>query len=134
MSKKAATGSKRILLVEDNWELSNSLSRLLALEGYEVKALFDGFTAYCSLKDKAEHFGLLVIDLDIPIMNGLELIERAREMEYKGAIIVMSGFLNTENRVRCEQLKVDRLIHKPADFRQLLLALREVMDEETVAT
>jgi DNA-binding response OmpR family regulator len=129
MKKSEPATVKRILLVEDNWQLSQSLSRLLTLEGFEVKAIFDGFTAYCALKSPEEHFDLMVVDLDVPIMNGLELIERARELHYHGPVIVMSGFLSTENRARCVQLNVRHLLPKPTDFRQILLTLREVMDE-----
>ena len=114
---------KKVLVVEDHHDTSFMLCRLLKMEGYEVEHAIDGMVGYNTAT--SEHPDLIVTDVQMPRMNGIEMIKRIREEDEfrKTPIIVMSAY---GKRIIDDALKAgaDDFVEKPIDFDKFLTAIR----------
>ncbi len=114
---------KKVLVVEDHHDTSFMLCRLLKMEGYEVEHAIDGMVGYNTAT--SEHPDLIVTDVQMPRMNGIEMIKRIREEDEfrKTPIIVMSAY---GKRIIDDALMAgaDDFVEKPIDFDKFLTAIR----------
>jgi signal transduction histidine kinase/ActR/RegA family two-component response regulator len=110
----AAVHKMNILLVEDELLLARSSSRGLKRFGHQVTIAADGVEAW-SLFDggKGTAFEILVVDINMPRMNGLELIQRVRASNYKGRIFLTSGRLEAIDATTLATLQIERVLVKP---------------------
>jgi two-component system cell cycle response regulator CpdR len=109
---------KRILLAEDDDSMRGFLERALAKAGYEVIAFANGKDAYERLQE--EPFTLLLTDIVMPQMDGIELARRAAELDPQLKIMFITGFaavtLNTNSRAP----KNARVLSKPFHLKDLV--------------
>ena len=114
---------KKVLVVEDHHDTSFMLCRLLKMEGYEVEHAIDGMVGYSTAT--SEHPDLIVTDVQMPRMNGIEMIKRIREEDEfrQTPIIVMSAY---GKRIIDDALKAgaDDFVEKPIDFDKFLMTIR----------
>ncbi|HST21707.1 MAG TPA: response regulator [Blastocatellia bacterium] len=114
---------KKVLVVEDHHDTSFMLCRLLKMEGYEVEHAIDGMVGYSTAT--SEHPDLIVTDVQMPRMNGIEMIKRIREEDEfrQTPIIVMSAY---GKRIIDDALKAgaDDFVEKPIDFDKFLTTIR----------
>lgn len=111
---------RRILLVEDNPDVSESLKLLLEIEGHEVAVAHDGQSG---LKAAAEYAPeVVVLDIGLPDMDGHELARRLRREEAtsKALLIAATGFGQKEDRARSLAAGIDHHLVKPIDLNALL--------------
>ena len=99
------------------------LCRLLKMEGYEVEHAIDGMVGYSTAT--AEHPDLIITDIQMPRMNGIEMIRRIREETdmRQTPIIVMSAY---GKRVIDDAMQAgaDDFVEKPIDFDRFLSAIK----------
>ncbi|HKY03414.1 MAG TPA: response regulator [Blastocatellia bacterium] len=120
--------SKKVLVVEDHHDTSFMLCRLLKMEGYEVEHAIDGMVGFNTAA--TDHPDLIVTDINMPRMNGIEMIKRIREGEdtdlRETPIIVMSAY---GRRMIDDALRAgaDGFIEKPIDFDKFLTTVKEKM-------
>jgi len=109
---------KRILLAEDDESMRGFLQRALAKAGYEVIAFANGKDAHERLQE--EPFSLLLTDIVMPQMDGIELARRASELDPQIKIMFITGFaavtLNTNSRAP----KNARVLSKPFHLKDLV--------------
>ena len=109
---------KRILLAEDDESMRGFLERALAKAGYEVIAFANGKDAHERLQE--EPFSLLLTDIVMPQMDGIELARRASELDPQIKIMFITGFaavtLNTNSRAP----KNARVLSKPFHLKDLV--------------
>jgi two-component system cell cycle response regulator CpdR len=109
---------KRILLAEDDEAMRGFLERALAKAGYEVVAFANGKEAHERLQE--EPFTLLLTDIVMPQMDGIELARRASELDPQIKIMFITGFaavtLNTNSRAP----KNARVLSKPFHLKDLV--------------
>jgi DNA-binding response OmpR family regulator len=114
---------KKVLVVEDHHDTSFMLCRLLKMEGYEVEHAIDGMVGYSTATN--EHPDLIVTDIQMPRMNGIEMIKRIREEDElrQTPIIVMSAY---GKRIIDDALRAgaDDFVEKPIDFNKFLTTIR----------
>jgi len=114
------TGATRILVVDDNLPSALSLSWAMELHGYDVRTCHDGRTA---LKE-ADGFvpDVVLLDLGMPIMNGLETCEhlRANPANRGMMVIAQTGWGDRETRQKTEQAGFNHHLVKPIDLERLL--------------
>ena len=117
--------SARILLVEDEPGLSLTLSDLLSNEGYEVEAAMDGVTGL----DRASSggFDLLVLDLMLPRMNGLEVCRELRRRGKDVAILMLTAKSQLTDRVVGLKLGADDYLTKPFEPPELLARIEALL-------
>ena len=115
--KKATGRSKqgRILVVEDNADSRDLLSKLLAMSGYEVLSAPDGESGYAAALKQIPD--LIITDINMPRMDGLELLRKVRvEGQLAGtAVLVVTAFGGEAARVAMEA-GADAATAKPFDF------------------
>ncbi|HST00373.1 MAG TPA: ATP-binding protein, partial [Usitatibacter sp.] len=127
---------RRVLVVDDNKDAADSLGMLLEFLGAEVRVVHDGFAAL----DALESFqpAVVLLDLGMPGMNGLEVARRMREdPRVKGATLVaLTGWGQREDRRRTSEAGFDYHLVKPADLGTLqsILSMREIPDPDAAAT
>ena len=113
--KIAKLQSVKILFVEDETDLVTIISDTLN----KLKANFEtAENGQVALEKFKEHndFDLIVTDINMPIMNGLELIKNIREFNKEIPVIIMSAHTEPEYIKSAEELGVDNYLLKPFDF------------------
>ena len=117
-AKPSRLPARRILLAEDDDSMRGFLERALAKAGYEVIAFANGKEAHERLKE--EPFTLLLTDIVMPQMDGIELARRASELDPQIKIMFITGFaavtLNTDNKA----VKEARVLSKPFHLKDLV--------------
>jgi DNA-binding response OmpR family regulator len=110
-----------ILVVEDDPEISTFVARGLRRAGHEVDTASDGSTG--ATKALTAGYEAAVIDLMLPGVDGLTLIERMRAEHVKTPVIVLSAKRSTADKVTCLQRGADDYLAKPFDMPELLARL-----------
>lgn len=112
----------RILLVEDDPLLGEGLQASLQMEGYAVDWLRDGESAWRSLR--IETFDLVVLDLGLPDVSGLEILKRMRQQEMDLPVLILTARDALEDRVLGLDSGADDYLIKPFDLDELTARLR----------
>ena len=115
----------KILIIDDEPKIRNGLSNLLTRrEGWEVAGTYEN--AADALKYLAvNQVDVMITDIKMPEISGLELIARIRERDKKTAIIILSGYSNFQFAQRAIELGVSRYLTKPTNPRELICVLEE---------
>ncbi len=111
---------KRILVVDDDRDMQALLQDLLESEAYEVDTAHDGLLALEKLVHRRERYEVILLDLTMPRMNGLQLIQVLRQQEEACLrnIIVVSG--NQDAMQQATWLGIRFYLAKPFDLETLL--------------
>lgn len=108
----------RILLAEDDATMRGFLERGLARAGYEVAACANGAEAYARLE--REPFALLLTDIVMPCMDGIELARRASDLDPGLKIMFITGFAAVTLNEDRGTLEGARVLSKPFHLRDLV--------------
>jgi two-component system response regulator TctD len=106
----------RILLVEDNADLADAIIRRMRREGYALDWQGDGVTAASVLR--YQRFDLVVLDIALPRMSGLELLAGLRERGDTTPVLMLTARDGIEDRVNALDVGADDYLGKPFDFRE----------------
>ncbi len=105
---------KKLLLVDDTELFLKSFERLLSREGYLVTTAKNGLEAMdCIARDS---FDLVVTDIEMPEMDGIELLRRIQGLKKDLAIIVLTAFGSTETEDEAMSLGASEYLEKPLDI------------------
>src|SRR5450432_3482920 len=122
----------RILVVDDEASARSGLCKLLEQEGYEVETAADGVQALELVSENAP--ALVVTDLKMPNMDGMELLAKLRE-QYPGVpAIVTTAFGEVSSAVQAMRAGAEDYLTKPIDFDTLLLAVERTLQRRELAT
>ena len=116
----------RILLADDDAAARDLVHRALAGDGHDVVATHDGAEALDKLRAGAA-FDLLISDVQMPGVDGIELIEKALAIAPGMRVIIMSGFADELGRAKHLQSKIARNISKPFTLEQVRTVVRSVL-------
>lgn len=115
MNEDATTiRNNTILLVDDEEMVRNLLRRALERDGHHVLSASSKEDAFETFT--ANQIDLLIVDKNLPDGSGLEFIEAARNLDYDGESIVITGYSDTESAIKSVELNVFRYIKKPFDL------------------
>jgi two-component system cell cycle sensor histidine kinase/response regulator CckA len=123
----ATPGPVRVLLIEDEALVAQTVTAILRRGGHEVRQIDNGAAAWKHLAEGAGQYQLLVVDVNLPGLSGLEVVKRLREHDYAGRILVVGGRLGLSDLRALVQLRVDRVLTKPFTAHQFETALAEAM-------
>ena len=117
-------GSKhmRILIAEDDSILADGLSRSLRRNGYAVDTVHDGLAADSALS--AQTFDLLILDLGLPHLPGLEVLRRLRARNARLPVLILTAADSVEQRVKGLDLGADDYMAKPFALSELEARVR----------
>jgi DNA-binding response OmpR family regulator len=122
---------QRILVVEDDDGIAVPLVRTLTREGYEVERVAEGATAV--ERGIGGGFSLVVLDLGLPDMDGLDVCRRLREHDFTGGIIILTARDGELDRVVGLDVGADDYIAKPFALAELLARLRALLRRSAAA-
>lgn len=116
----------RILLAEDDDSMRGFLERALKKAGYDVVAFENGEEAFQRLKE--EPFSLLLTDIVMPKMDGIELARYASELDPELKIIFITGFAAVTLEQGADMLDEARVLSKPFHLRDLVAQVEQVLE------
>ena len=116
-----------ILLVEDEENLHEALKLNLELEGYDVTSAFDGAAALTAVNN--EYFDLLILDVMLPEMDGISVVESIRIGNNEMPILMLSAKNSSADRVLGLKKGADDYLTKPFNLEELLLRVHKLIDK-----
>jgi len=108
----------KLLLIEDDASIVGGLKKELQVEGYEVAVAERGDTGLAQAKEQP--FDVVITDLKMPGLSGLELVEQLHAAKPKLPIILMTAFGTTETAIEATKLGAYEYLLKPFDMAELL--------------
>jgi PAS domain S-box-containing protein len=126
-------GQERVLVVEDDLMVRQTTRRILIEFGYEVVEAPDGDAAL-RLLDTMATPDVVITDLVMPSLDGVELSARLRQRWPQLPVILVSGYTNRPESVRQASSHITRYLSKPFSPTELLQLVRGMLDAEEVAT
>lgn len=115
----------RILLAEDDDSMRGFLVRALERAGYDVIAFDNGAEAYARLKE--EPFTLLLTDIVMPRMDGIELARRASDLDPDLKIMFITGFAAVTLNNETQTPKDARVLSKPFHLKDLVIEIEKLL-------
>lgn len=112
----------RILVVEDDIDLLEAIAEGLRLDGYAVDTCGDGDRAYELLY--VENYDLAILDLNLPGMNGLKVLEKVRKENQELKVLILSARGSVSDKVAGLDLGANDYLAKPFDFAELEARIR----------
>ena len=120
----------KILIVDDERAIRNSLGEILTDEGYEVDTAEDGPSALEKV-DK-ERFDVIFCDIKMPGMDGTEVLQKLVEDGVDSAIVMISGHGDIETAVDCIKKGAFDFIQKPLDLNRILITIKNATDKVSI--
>ncbi|MDB5221718.1 MAG: putative two component, sigma54 specific, transcriptional regulator, partial [Chitinophagaceae bacterium] len=119
-----------ILIIDDEKSIRKTLTEILTYEGYKVDEAGDGEEGLKKFKEKT--YDLVLCDIKMPKLDGIEFLEKAKQIDADVPIIVISGHGNIETAVEAVKKGAFDYISKPPDLNRMLITLRNAMDKNTL--
>ena len=113
----------KILLLEDEYSLRISIAEFLEDIGYKVDSYMDGFEAYSAIHEK--NYELLLLDVNVPSMNGFSLLENLRKDQIKIPTIFLTSMTDISNVKKGYEKGCCDYIRKPFDLEELELRINQ---------
>ncbi|MEP0190731.1 MAG: response regulator [Erythrobacter sp.] len=127
----STNNSPRILLAEDEEAMRTYLSRALEKAGYQVETVDRGTDAVPMLEK--DHYDLLLSDIVMPEMDGIELAQRCAEISPRTKVMFITGFAAVSLRASREQPHA-KVLSKPFHLRDLVLEVERTFEEAREAS
>ena len=112
---------RKILLVDDEERFLSSTAKFLVLNGFSVETAGDG--AQALVKCAAQPFEVVVLDIKMPEVNGLDVLRTLRRDHPEIRVLVLSGDADRETIYECMRLGASEFISKPIDLDELMQKL-----------
>ena len=112
----------RILVVEDEHRIANTIKEGLEQERYTVDVAYDGETGYDLAS--TEDYDVIVLDLMLPKMNGLEISQKLRQEDIHTPILMLTAKGQIQDKIKGFNSGADDYLTKPFSFEELLARLR----------
>jgi len=119
-----------ILVCDDEETVRELISVVLGMAGYHVSTAANGVEALQMIKDKIDHYQLVLTDHKMPRMDGLGLVRKMRENAFPGKIIVLSGSFDAADITAYKKLAVDVIMRKPFDFAEFRTAVSGLLSHQ----
>ena len=116
----------KILVVDDETPIRRTLRDILEFEGYEVEEASDGLE--CIAKVQKEKFDVIITDIKMPKMDGIEALERLQILSPETPVIMVSGHGTIDTAVEAVKKGAFDFISKPPDLNRMLITVRNALD------
>jgi DNA-binding NtrC family response regulator len=119
-----------ILIIDDEKAIRKTLSEILSYEGYKIDEAGDGEEGLKKVREK--EYDVILCDIKMPKIDGIEFLEKAKESNPDIPIIMISGHGTIETAVEAVKKGAYDYISKPPDLNRLLITIRNAMDKNTL--
>ena len=117
----------KILIIDDERSIRNSLKEILADEGYDVDVAENGVQG-CEMAEK-EKYSVIFCDIKMPEMDGMEVLDRFGQMGIDAAVVMISGHGDISIAVECIKKGAFDFIQKPLDLNRILITIKNATDK-----
>lgn len=117
----------KILIIDDERSIRNSLKEILADEGYDVEVAENGQQG-CEMVEK-ERYSVIFCDIKMPGMDGMEVLDRLVQMGIDSAVIMISGHGDIDTAVECIKKGAFDFIQKPLDLNRILITIKNATEK-----
>ncbi len=121
-----------ILIIDDEKAIRKTLTEILSYEGYKIEEASDGEEGLRKFGEKT--FDVVLCDIKMPKIDGIEFLEKAKEINPDVPIIMISGHGNIDTAVEAVKKGAFDYISKPPDLNRLLITLRNALDKQSLVT
>jgi signal transduction histidine kinase/ActR/RegA family two-component response regulator/streptogramin lyase len=129
LTEKVPRGKERILLVDDEKTLIEMGTQMLERLGYEVKGISNPLSALETFRLEPDRFQLIISDLTMPHMTGIQLAEEIKKIKPNIPIIICSGYSASLSEEQINALGISDFIIKPVIKSELAQVVRKVLDK-----
>jgi CheY-like chemotaxis protein len=123
--KKPASGNKRVLIIDDNADVAQSLAMLLKISGREVDVALNGKEAIEKARETS--YAIIFLDIGMPEMDGIETSRHLRALPFydKTVLVALTGWGRESDRQRISEAGFDLHLVKPVDWEAVLEILEK---------
>lgn len=121
-----------ILIIDDEKAIRKTLSEILSYEGYKIDDAENGEEGLKKLKEK--NYDAVLCDIKMPKVDGIEFLEKSKEINPDVPIIMISGHGTIETAVEAVKKGAFDYVAKPPDLNRLLITIRNALDRQTLVT
>ncbi len=121
-----------ILIIDDEKAIRKTLSEILSYEGYKIEEASDGEEGLKKFSEKT--YDVVLCDIKMPKLDGIEFLEKSREVNADVPVIMISGHGNIDTAVEAVKKGAFDYISKPPDLNRLLITLRNALDKQSLVT
>jgi len=125
-AEKTKPENKIILLADDEIMLRDLLAELLESNGFNVIKVSSGMEVLKLLTEELM-VDMIIIDFNMPEMNGLECIQRVRELNFDMPIILSTGSLNIDTKFDIEKIGINSILLKPYEFETMFSTIQKLL-------
>ena len=120
----------KLLIIDDERSIRNTLKEILEFEGYEIDLAANGKEGL--EKAKAQSFDAIFCDIKMPDIDGIEVLEKLNEAGVESAVIMISGHGTIDTAVECIKKGAYDFIQKPLDLNRILITLKNATDKTSL--
>ena len=117
----------KILIIDDERSIRNSLKEILTDEGYDIDVAEDGAQG-CAMVEK-EKYDIIFCDIKMPVMDGVEALSKMMGMGIDSAVVMISGHGDIETAVDCIKRGAFDFIQKPLDLNRILITIKNAKEK-----
>ncbi len=122
----------KVLIVDDERAIRNSLKEILTDEGYEVDTAEDGAAALAAVEK--EKYDVIFCDIKMPNMDGVEVLDSLMRMGVDAAVVMISGHGDIDTAVECIKKGAFDFVQKPLDLNRILITIKNAAERQTLST
>ena len=119
----------KILLVEDDLDLMHLFNDALVSGGYQVDGFTEPSKAFSHFKDNSNDYDLVISDVRMPQMSGLELVKKINQVDKDVKVLLMSAFEMESDNLK--ELKLNEFLQKPLHIEQLINTVKKYLDKKS---
>ena len=124
--KKLKSGQKNILVVDDDMSVRTTFSSVLRQEGYRVTAVKNGYEAIKAIDE--ESFDLALVDLGMPGMDGIEVLEKIKTRRPQTRVIIFTGYGSITTAVEAMRKGATDYLNKPFSPHELKAGVKKGLE------
>jgi len=122
----------KVLVVDDERAIRNSLKEILSDEGYSVDIAEDGVTGLEAMRK--EHYDVVFCDIKMPNMDGIELLKCMSDEGIDAPVVMVSGHADIDTAVECIRKGAFDFIQKPLDLNRILITVKNATDKASLVS
>jgi len=119
----------KVLIVDDEIEFAKTLAERLQLRGYDAKAVYCAEDTFAIAK--SEPPDIVLLDLKMPGMSGIEILMTIKEFNQDIKVILLTGHLNLEDKIKGMRIDDFNYIMKPIDIGELIEKINKAMEKSS---
>ena len=130
VNEKASGGNEKILFVDDDPAIAQMIKKSLERINYSVEIHTNPLDAIKTIQEKPDYFDLVITDMTMPHMTGIELFEKIKKIQSELPVIICTGHSSIIDESQAKKIGIDAFIMKPISRNKLAKCIRKVLNNK----